>query len=288
MALSVGSCGRVGYDFSGAGVTDAAAGDAGVTDGAAGDAADTDAPADAGNDGGPSGRCPLSDVDTVSLFSVDGDMGGSVLTDAAGTLDGLVAGGVASTMAGPGGCGEALTFPIGVAGRLLDAPAWQLDDGSVDLWVRRPGSLTTFAGLVTRDATGNRAGHFAIFIGPTGRVVTRLQTGSGSGQVCSEVALAVDEWTHIGVNFGSAGLELWVNGESVQGGGTIVGPNGVTLTCGSGIAGGIAGNNNHWVIGASNASFADATDSYRDGFADGAIDHFRISRSRRDFSSYQP
>lgn len=283
--VALTGCGRLGYGVlerdAGPSASDGAVmRDADARDASMGDAAMLDAAMQI--------SCPAPDSDTLALFSFDGVSGMTTLTDGTGNHDGVIDGGAASSLPGSSPCGEALLATAGVAGQILDAPAWQLEDGSVDFWVRRPTSPAAFAGLLTRDATGSRAGHFGVFVGASGRAAVRVQTGAGTGFVCTEAALPTEEWVHLGINFGAAGLELWLNGERMMGTGSMIGPNEVTLNCNSGVAGGIAGNNNRWVVGASNASLGEESAGHTDHFENGALDHVRISRVRRDFTPYAP
>lgn len=224
--------------------------------------------------------CPDPDGDTLALLSFDSDEGTNVLRDVLGNHDGELLRSVAQLVDGPTGCGRALTFIADAVGVIPDAPDWQLERGSIDFWIRRPPGMTEAVGVVSRDETGTGTpGHLTMLLDPSGLLAVRRQ-GPGGGVVCSDVPIPDDDWAHVGLNFGDEGLALWINGELSVGSGIVAGMN-----CGSAV-GGIAGNTLPWFLGASRVAVNSATNAYSDPFVDGAVDHVRISRIRRDFSNY--
>lgn len=138
--------------------------------------AETNADANAQADASPSAdavregalACPMSDPDTVALYTFDSDDGIEV-TDVARGHDGrLVNGSFLSYIDGPDGCGSALSFDEAggpVYAEIPNSGAWELASGSVDLWVMPMPEVTLndFAGIVSRDAMGaNESGHFSL------------------------------------------------------------------------------------------------------------------------------
>ena len=152
---------------------------------------------------------------------------------------------------------------------------WNLVTGSVDFFIRiqacAEGRNEASRGVLSRDAfSSDNPGHFRVMLIETCGLIIRLQSDVASAGV-SSLPLALDTWTHIGVNFGLGGFELWVDGVLAD-----AEPEWVT---------GIAGNENPWLIGAdTNLTDEGSVDGWSQPLLAGQVALLRISRIRRDFS----
>jgi hypothetical protein len=150
-----------------------------------------------------------------------------------------------------------------------DSPDWQLDQGSISLWLRvdacparAPGQ-----GLISR-ASSDRAetGHFGLFILPACSFAVNLTGDSDSIEVRANTALTPGQWAHVNVNFGPPGLELYLDGRLVASDETTLGT---------------SGNHNPWVIGADTSEANPGAATPPAHFLTGAaIDLLRISSAR--------
>jgi len=264
------ACGRVGYPEGGGPVENDAGADA------PGDAAR----ADSGPDGCPDGL----DADTLALYDME-DLTGGVLRDLTGAHPGSFTG-APQAVNGPPGCGSAVRFAGGAWALVPDAPEWDLEEGSVDLWVRPPAPSATGSvlGVLSRDADNTaRPGHLSIFYAPDGRVGVRLQTPA-SHMRCTEAAVPPGRWVHIGVNLGPPDMELYVDGVRQESTARFPLTETIVYECGTPTASGISGNDNPWTIGASSGGSVEGEAQPVGGFLDGgAVDQLRISRVRRAF-----
>jgi hypothetical protein len=180
---------------------------------------------------------------------------------------------------GPPGCGQALAF--GNSGEsyveIPHSPAWDLNQGAVDLWFKPESCGDEEQGVITRDAENAQfSGHFRLFWLDDCRLAARTQVASPVGaDVAVEVAtsnpLDVGRWNHFAVNFGAPGLELWLNGQRVGFAPTMSG---------------IAGNTNPWTIGTSNDKSAEGSSipTWKP-LRNAAVDRVRIWNRREDFGS---
>ena len=203
----------------------------------------------------------------------------------------------AAFVPGREGCGDALWVPLTKFGEAAKdygwvpaSSAWRLARGAVDLWVRFDGDPTDVVqGIVSRDAFGtDTPGHLTLVRGGDRRLGVRWQgkNNSTGHWVCSE-PLSKGVWYHVGVNFGAPALALYVDGLRVSASGELVERIGHTLThtCGDGAsAGGIDGNDQPWVIGASARGAATGEAAPAEDGLGGRLDNLRFSDCRRAFS----
>jgi hypothetical protein len=221
---------------------------------------------------------------TVGLYRME-DVAQETFSDSVGSLDGIFVGATPTTVDGPPGCGQALSI---VGAMFAVAPlstAWQLEEGSIDFWVRLPSPPTDASGLgiISRDASGQEfPGHLTASYLSDGRVVTRLQSSTTEVIRCSE-PLDPDTWYFVGINFGPPDLELFIDGVRAENRG-VWNTGGTVYTCGEPLEIGLDGNNNPWVIGASAVGSNEGgyTDT-KDFFSGGAIDELRLSMTRRPY-----
>jgi hypothetical protein len=227
----------------------------------------------------PCSPSPVED-DVIALFTFDDIEGATSTFDSISGREGRVLDGPAQSVPGVGGCATAYYLPEGNAGAVIvaDSPDWELPEGSLDFWFLAGDATTPPNGLFGRDARfEDDPGHIRMYQNTGYRLRARLQQGdtdAGDANIASP-ALARETWHHVGVNWGAGGFELWVDGVREDSSATD--------------QYGIDGNDNPWVIGASNNNSANGSDpptnlNYES--EDVAIDHFRISSVRRDFSSY--
>jgi len=240
--------------------------------------------------GRPPGCGAMPDGDTVALFRME-DLASGQLTDATGDHHGTFHRMNAPTVvAGPSGCGMAFGGGIDIAGRVPNDPLFDLSAGSVDFWFRPAMLAPTEAwGLVSRDATGDVPGNFTAFYSGEGRLVARLQATDRSQNVCSNGPLPLDEWVHVGINFGPSGPFLFIDGVAQAGTGTWISISRPDEPCVTGVTavGGTVGTDQIWSIGASTANSGSGV-GFLDAFMQGALDEVRISRTPRDFTALGP
>jgi hypothetical protein len=253
--------------------------------------------------------CPFAaDIHTTGLFNFDD-------TSKSSTFTNLVAGGPSGVLmnlpgytlqhvGGPPGCaggglqtpipfhattcthcGQTYPLPCSQAGYAI-IPSWsgtKLKQGSIDLWVKFDAAGSGDQGIVSRDATSNKQpGHFSIYRHADGFIAVRLQKPSANDQlVCSKPVLN-DTWYHVGVNFGPAGLELYLYGQRVA----------EMLSVGSETCGdgkdrdiGLDGNDEPWVVGGSSWHSCEGVHEPVTNMLSGTVANLRISSVRRDFST---
>jgi hypothetical protein len=225
-----------------------------------------------------------ADPDTLALLTFEGS--GDTAIDLTGQHPGTLVGKV-DRVAGPSGCGSAVEFDEQKTNYVVipDAPAWDLNTGSLDFWVRidTAPSAKGVRGLVSRDAKlSAKPGHISIFQMCDGGIAVRLQ-GSGKESVRCSPPVALGAWHHIGVNFGAGALQLFVDGAEATR--SDLQRCSFDLQCGTSTDNGIAGNDNPWVLGASSGSSDEGQAEPVSASFDGAIDSFRVSSVRRAFES---
>ena len=222
-----------------------------------------------------------ADSDTLLLYTFEGTS--SSVADIAGTHQGKLVGGGAARVSGQIGCGNALRFDgTGSYLTIADSPAWDLAIGSVDLWLRFTNTAGAEEGIVSRDALANaKPGHLLVLRLCDGRILARVQGTSNEGIRCS-APVPHKRWAHVGINFGSPGLELYVDGVPATFKGPVSCPERV-WQCGSTFAKGIVGNDNPWVLGGSSGTSGEGQATPVIKPMRGKIDSLRISRVRRSF-----
>lgn len=225
-------------------------------------------------DAGAAFTCRETLSGTVALWDFE-ELPASV-RDSAGAHPGRIVDGMVGSVPGPAGCGRAAWFDETSAGYVLvpDAPAWQLPVGSVDFWFRANACSAQESGVVTRDAEFTmRPGHFRVFWRNDCRLAVRVQNQAnetGGVEIATLGGLALEQWHHVGINFGAPGLELVLDGRS-QG----FAP----------VDWGIDGNQNAWVMGVSNDKSLEGTGApvWKPLRAAG-IDRVRVTDRRQPFA----
>ena len=218
---------------------------------------------------------PDVDADTVALYLLDDPP----TADATGTHSGAVRMTVAADAPR---CGSASArFDTGYI-LVPDHPDFDLATGSIEMFVRLAVLGNANQTFVARDALGTGDGHFIVLVSSAGHLITRLQRGGTSFYRCADFPL--NAWVHVGVSFGAPGFRMWIDGvPAAKATATI---DGSAVDCTAEVIGGIDGNNNVLLIGASNALLGNegdpdpAVDQYVLG---GKIDHVRLRRTWRDF-----
>ncbi len=235
-------------------------------------------------DAGLAPQCQASWLSNGVIAAYSMDTQASELVDRVGAHPGTVANGPLEVA---GVCGQALEFGGTARVVIPDSQDWQLTSGSVDFWAYFGVALPTlYDGVVSRDALGRVfPGHLAVVRSFSGQLGVRIQ-GNVTSMLCSNSAMPTERWVHIGFNFGEPGPELYVNGVSQAGEGSVqVNENGATVRCNDPAPVGIAGNANPWVLGIGSLASDDGGAGPNFGPMEGGrIDEFRISRERRDFS----
>jgi hypothetical protein len=265
--IALAGCGRFG--FGPPPLEDAPAADGTVAD-------DAVVTGDAGFD-----WCEGVRADTVALYRFEPP---APAADATGQHSGTLRG-TASAVASP--CGQGIALGAGGYVLVPDAPAFDLDTGSIELLVRVTSMPATEQALLTRDSEGTADGHLLIQLASVGNITVRMQrSGAGSFSRCSPV-LPLDTWVHLGVSFGGLpeqGFRLWLDHvESPVL--SFVDPSLGAIDCTAPHAFGLAGNDNALVIGASNAlaTAGNPDPPTTNSFTNGMLDQVRLSSSWRDF-----
>lgn len=237
-------------------------------------------------DAGHPPGCSGPDADTLFLY------------DFSGVMD-LVSGYAGSTRSGAlittgdSPCGsQILTTPSPLASRFIvpDQASFRVAEGSVDFWVRRPSTLTgSSVGVFSRDEIDiNTEGQLTLFFTEDERFVLRGQINDSlSVRLCSAETVPAEEWMRVGINWGSDGLELYLNGVLQMGTGTVsIFSEDDTGCSASTIPFSIAGTQNPFALGASIHRSAPGDDepAAHPG-PDWRYTHFRLSSVRRDYST---
>lgn len=288
-------------------------GDAGQ-DAARMDAGPDDAAAEAGLP--VASPCDLRLPGEIAVYSFDADDPGF---DVSGNeLHAVSAGSALATVESVDGCGQALHFTPDNLGvdpatgsylQLPDSAQFRVASGSLDFAMRFESAAIPLPeqpsiAVVSRDALNIESdGHFTLFLTSGARLVARFQqTGElDFGETffrCSE-ELPTDTWLHVGVNFGAAGLEVWVDGSLQQVSGIDNGVEGTLGECGNTLGGdaergptrGMQDNPNVWLIGADqHRSEEGSTQPLRDGafLSHATLDQVRFTSQAQDFSAFAP
>jgi len=257
--------------------------DAGPPDAGAPDAG----PPDAGRpDAGPDAICSPADADVVALYTVDDTdvdaLGGDVLE----RIDATFADGI---------CGRAMSVAGTARAVLDDGPRWNLASGSVDVWFILDGDSSAQRFVFSRDHNGSTPpGQLSAWVTRDNHIAARLQDGGDEiGAIRCGPEVTVDEWHHLGLNFGAEGFELWLDGVSYD----LPGETGfddllgdpASVACQGPTTSGLAGSTGelHWFLGAGNVYSSPGDDEELRDHLQGRLDHFRISSVRRDFSTFR-
>lgn len=115
-----------------------------------------------------------------------------------------------SATEGPEGCGDAIAFEGdgAVIVHLEGQPV-----ASVDLWVRFDQGPDGYQGIVSRDVSGQtEPGHFSLFRTCEGRLVVRVQDTEREVYHCSEDALPIGDWHHVGLRLANE-IQLAIDGK---------------------------------------------------------------------------
>ncbi len=177
---------------------------------------------------------------------------------------------------------------LGRTGRVQISPNDDFDiaEGSADIWFLMRSTSGTHT-LFSRDSDGLQDGEFEVFMMEGGRFAVRYEMGGMEHAVCTPAIAMTNEWMHVGINFGAAGVGLWVDGFAYEADGDAESSSGGTLPCGEGNAAfSTVGNANPFLVGAGQRTAMAGTGAPATNFSNGArFDDFRLSAIRRDFSS---
>jgi hypothetical protein len=243
----------------------------------------------------PNVNCPgpmAATEGVIALYTFDQDEGSAQLADSAGNHSAALQLGVVTTVDGPDDCDRAFSFDAGGDPYIVidDSPDWDLEVGSIDLWFWLPAQLTDHVGVFSRDVRErDEPGHISLFVDIEGHAQVRVQPEDDSSEnlndavSCSVAPLPRERWVHLGVNFGSPAVELYVDGLLARGEGAHALSD--EWFCGQSGGFGIAGNDLPWVVGRSTYRSSGALETPELPASGCAIDHLRISSERRDFAS---
>ncbi len=233
------------------------------------------------------------DLIPVSYWSLD-DVGPTAV-DFVRAIDGTANGGVSFEAIGASGStGSSAEFNgLDSYIEIPHDPAFFVDEGAISLWFRADALPTSgVVGLFSKDATDldPGGGHVSIYVADTGALTLRVQpddlglgirgdvctvgaectSGTCSSGACTDPSakvvgptVATGTWYHVVATFGPAGLNLYVDGNSV-------GTN--PYTGGLGTSSGGTGNTEPIALGASTLSSVAGSVSPITGVLDGAID----------------
>jgi hypothetical protein len=192
--------------------------------------------------------------------------------------------------AGREGNGRALFYPREYAEcyvQIENDDEWD-EVRSIDFWLLF-GEADVHRGVLSRDAQDSEfAGHFTIWLTRQSRLFVRNEHSEDVDTIlCSTEPLPASEWTHVGVNIGPGGFEFWLDGVLQAGAGTaeIGFLNAECDVDGSDWSHGLTGNDNPWVIGASQSTTSEGAAVELQHYAyDVAIDELRFGRERQNFA----
>jgi len=92
--------------------------------------------------------------------------------------------------------------------------AYLLDEGTVAFWFKAD-NISAQQGLFSKDSSGNdTGGHLDFQLNSSGAVSVRYQSASSELFVSTNDTILSDTWHHIAFNFGSGGVELFLDGVS--------------------------------------------------------------------------
>lgn len=227
------------------------------------------------------------DGSTIAVYPMeDADMG--LLSDVTRAHDGSFPVLRPDLTAGPSSCGRAMRIATDTSyGVVPDSPAFAHREGALELRMLLTSDAVRGA-VLTRDAAGQTQGQFSLFLDDAGRLVARFQSGGRSIAACSDAPLPAGRWYYVGVNYGAAGAELFVNGVSQRGAATWR-TEGESGPCGDTSPVGMIGESNPWIFGASSTRAVPGTGEPLGPATVGLVlDHVRFSSMRRDFSRFAP
>ena len=154
---------------------------------------------------------------------------------------------ISTSATGFDGNGEFVSIP--------DSNAWDLTDGSVQLWFQANDPSGT-QGLISRDASGTgEPGHFDISLHGND-IHVRIQ-GDNGGTLKATNVVSSGTWYQLTVTFGAQGAQIYLNGS--------------LLASDNSLTQGIDGNNEPWIIGASGSNSSTGSTSGANNFFNGAI-----------------
>jgi hypothetical protein len=219
---------------------------------------------------------------------------GNTLDSTANHHDGTVHGTGVGYTPGPTGCSQAITFATAQSAYVEVAHAADLDlpQGSIDFWIEAPAPpLSQAEGVISRDSQTIIDGSLTVFVTCNGTLVAKLESGGTATYICSRFPLR-QRWSYVGINFGGTSarpFEVFINGNAVSStvtaGSVGLGGAGCTQTvpCGGYTTGGLTGNAQPFVFGASMEDADPGMDDNPSAFFTGALDELRISSVRRLF-----
>jgi hypothetical protein len=129
-------------------------------------------------------------------------------------------------------------------------------------------------------------GELSIVVACDGTIVAALEHGTDVAYRCSNAPIPMGQFVFVGVNFGPAGFDLYVDGDRATRTGSLGfrGNNCVTpITCGGTTTAGLDGNDNPFVVGAENIAMPGAADDLDLPLRQGRIDGLRISSQNRTY-----
>ncbi|MFK7987934.1 MAG: MopE-related protein [Sandaracinaceae bacterium] len=214
------------------------------------------------------GACvPATDGDTVALWAFE-EAAGAAFADTTGSHDGTMVG-TGGRVDGPAFCGQALDMDGTAFGVVSNSTDFDLDVGSVSMWVRFETPDVLQAALSRDELNINTDGHINIRRLPSGLLEARIQAvGSPSFSCMTTELVALDVWHEVVVRWGPPDFEMVVDGVPFT-------------TCGAAPwTTGIAGNTNPIAFGGNQMETAPglATDSA--DLLNGSLDHVELRSGR--------
>lgn len=311
LLASAGCRSIAGYERAKSPAPDAAI-DAATVDGTVGDAVTDGAPADGAFD-----LQPIADAAVCGATSPSPAPGGTIYyysfdqTPSAGSYPEVLQGGPAAeivreqdgiaSVSAPSGCGRAVAFAHDGAwqpGHLrIPGDLFLFPQGSISVRAKfhrdlsAPNTWGLGEGILCRSADYNirQPGHICLYRATDGRLVVIVEdTTYLVSTRCSEASIAVDRWVNIGINFGTGGLELFVDGLKQEGTGTVsIDDDGYgKLDCSARQIEdlGIEGNSFFWVIGGTAETWTPSNNTIGEPL-NGVVDELSIADFRRPFGS---
>ncbi|MBN1656638.1 MAG: LamG domain-containing protein [Deltaproteobacteria bacterium] len=211
--------------------------------------------------------------ETLAIYCFeDNDQPNDIVVDSTGQHDGKIIGTKTRVVRGPTCCGMARFFSESNSASYIEIPDshdWDLDKGSISFWVRINACFIAgqSQGLISRaSADRDEDGHLGLLLLSECNWAAFAAVDGEAIEVRADRSLTPGKWSHININFGPPGLELYLDGR---------------LVAEDTFRSGMEGSRNPWVIGADTREAKPGTASPPVHFLTGAaIDLLRISSAR--------
>ncbi|MDJ0628422.1 MAG: Hint domain-containing protein [Rhodobacter sp.] len=211
--------------------------------------------------GGGSGENATEFEDPILLLNFEDGIATAAADDSGNGHDGIYQGGAAA--GGSGWTGSSTGVILDGSNGYVEIPDssdFDLAEGTISI---RFNAEMLDGYLVSRDSSGfDGGGHLGISVNADGSISVRIQDTGQSYSFESDTGLvSTGQWHHVALSFGSDGAHLYIDGE-------------VAAT--HSYTGGIAGNDEPWVLGVNQWASGDGVADNLNSFFDGTLDEFAV------------